>query len=86
MAGQERFFAYTKAVVCDIPASLPGAALRMDSTGDPVDLNNARRQHQEYVKVNNSRYHTNGEQTGLAMFTLRHRIVVCCPPGRGVLC
>jgi len=50
-AEQEDFFSYTKAVVREIPASLPGAALRLDSNGEPVDLNNAHLQHREYIKV-----------------------------------
>ena len=44
-------FKYTKAVVCGVPASLPGAALRLDEPGEPVNLEKARKQHEEYVKV-----------------------------------
>ena len=44
-------FNYTKAVVCGVAASLPVAALRMDEPGEPVNLEKARKQHDEYVKV-----------------------------------
>lgn len=44
-------FSYSRAVVCGVPASLPGAALRQGEPGEPVDLERARKQHEEYVKV-----------------------------------
>ena len=44
-------FNYTKAVVCGVAASLPGAALRLDEPGEPVNLEKARKQHDKYVKV-----------------------------------
>lgn len=44
-------FKYSKAVVCGVPASLPGAALRQDEAADPVDLMKAREQHEKYVEV-----------------------------------
>ena len=47
-------FNYTRAVVCGVPASLPGAALRLGEPGEPVNLEKARKQHDEYVKVSYS--------------------------------
>ena len=44
-------FKYTRAVVCGVAASLPGAALRQGEPGEPVNLEKARKQHDEYVKV-----------------------------------
>ena len=44
-------FKYSRAIVCGIPDSLPAAALRMDSGGEPVDLEKARQQHEEYLQV-----------------------------------
>ena len=44
-------FTYSRAIVCGIPDSLPAAALRMDSGGEPVDLEKARQQHEEYLQV-----------------------------------
>ena len=47
-------FNSTRAVVCGVPASLPGAALRLGEPGEPIDLERARKQHDEYVKVSHS--------------------------------
>lgn len=44
-------FTYTRAIVSGIPASLPAAALRMDGSGSPVDLERARQQHEDYLQV-----------------------------------
>lgn len=44
-------FKYNRAVVCGVPASLPGAALRLGEPGEPVNLEKTRKQHDEYVKV-----------------------------------
>ena len=44
-------FTYSKAVVCGVPTSLPTAALRLGEPGEPVNLEKARKQHEEYVKV-----------------------------------
>ena len=44
-------FQYTRAVVCGVAASLPGAALRLEEPGEPINLERARKQHEEYVKV-----------------------------------
>ncbi|MCG8623188.1 MAG: hypothetical protein MJE68_14480 [Proteobacteria bacterium] len=44
-------FKYTRAVVCGVAASLPGAALRQGEPGEPVNLEKAREQHDAYVKV-----------------------------------
>ena len=44
-------FTYSKAVVCGVPASLPAAALRMCDSGEPVNLQKAREQHEKYVQV-----------------------------------
>ena len=44
-------FTYSRAVVCGVPSTLPAAALRMDPSGEPVNLSRARQQHQEYVEV-----------------------------------
>ena len=49
----EDLFSYTRAIVCGISSTLPAAALRQDGGGEPVDLEKARRQHQEYVEVSN---------------------------------
>ena len=48
MEGQ---FRYSRAVVCGIPASLPAAALRQNDTGEPVNLQRAREQHEKYVET-----------------------------------
>ena len=48
MAGS---FTYSKAVVCGVPASLPEAAVRMCDSGEPVNLQKAREQHEKYVQV-----------------------------------
>ena len=45
------FGAFTHAVVRGVPASLAGEALRMDPVGDPVDTEEARREHEVYVRV-----------------------------------
>ena len=42
---------YSRAVVCGVPASLPGAALRLDEPGEPINLEKAQKQHDEYVAV-----------------------------------
>jgi len=42
---------YSKAVVCGVPESLPAAALRTCDSGEPVNLQKAREQHDQYVKV-----------------------------------
>ncbi len=47
----EEQFQYSKAVVCGIPASLPAAALRQNEAGEPVDLQKAKEQHEQYVEV-----------------------------------
>ncbi len=44
-------FKYTKAIVCGIPDSLVAEALRMDEGGEPVDLERARQQHEDYIQV-----------------------------------
>ena len=44
-------FTYSKAVVCGVPASLPAAAVRMCDSGEPVNLQKAREQHEKYVQV-----------------------------------
>lgn len=44
-------FVYTRAVVCGVPASLPQAALRTEDAGEPISLDKARHQHEEYVRV-----------------------------------
>ena len=47
----EDVFVYSRAVVCEgVSSTLPAAALRM---GEPemVDLEKARSQHEEYIKV-----------------------------------
>ena len=44
-------FTYSKAVVCGVPASLPEAAVRMCDSGEPVNLQKAREQHEKYVQV-----------------------------------
>lgn len=46
-------FRYTRAVVSGVASTLPAAAVRMAHPADhqPVDLEKARLQHQEYVKV-----------------------------------
>ena len=49
-------FSYSKAVVCGVPESLPAAALRTCDSGEPVDLQRAREQHDQYVKVVPSEY------------------------------
>ena len=43
-------FTYSRAIVCGIPDSLLAAALRMDSGGEPVDLEKARQQHEEFCR------------------------------------
>ena len=54
-------FVYTRAVVCGVPASLPRAAVRMDDSGEPIDFDKAKKQHEEYVQVWNihDQYHWN---------------------------
>lgn len=47
----EKSFMYGRAVVCSIPDSLPAAALRLCEPKDPVDLQKARLQHQQYVEA-----------------------------------
>lgn len=47
----ENPFVYRRAVVCGIADSLPAAALRLSEPNDPVDLQKARMQHQQYVDV-----------------------------------
>lgn len=42
---------YSKAVVCGVPESLPAAALRTCDSVEPVNLQKAREQHDQYVKV-----------------------------------
>ena len=37
--------------MCGVPASLPAAALRQGDQVAPVDLQKARDQHEQYVKV-----------------------------------
>ncbi len=44
-------FKYTKAIVCGIPDSLAAEALRMEGGGEPVDLERARQQHEDYLQV-----------------------------------
>lgn len=46
-------FKYSRAVVCGVSASLPGAALRLDEPAEPINLEKARKQHEDYVKVRN---------------------------------
>ena len=38
--------------MCGVPESLPATALRMAETDEPVDLEKARQQHEEYLQVN----------------------------------
>ena len=42
-------FVYRKAVVCGIADSLPAAALRQCESQEPIDLQKARLQKQQYV-------------------------------------
>lgn len=49
MEGISSKFVYSRAVVSHIPSSLPEAALRLDESGESVDLEKARRQHVAYV-------------------------------------
>ncbi len=44
-------FQYSTAIVCGIPDSLAAAALRMDASGEPVNTERARQQHEEYLQV-----------------------------------
>ena len=48
----EDAFTYSRAVVCGgVSTSLPEAALRLEEPEQVVDLERARRQHEEYVQV-----------------------------------
>ena len=44
-------FQYTKAIVCAVPSSLPAEAQRQNDSAEPVDFENAVRQHREYVRA-----------------------------------
>ncbi len=49
---EEDPFVYSRAVVCSgISPSLPAAALRMEESGEAVDMDKANQQHQKYVQV-----------------------------------
>ena len=44
-------FQYTRAIVCGVPDSLAPAALRMDASGEPVNIEKAREQFENYIQV-----------------------------------
>ncbi len=51
METKEDLFLYSRAIVSEIPSTLPKAALRMDQNSEPVNLEKANQQHQEYIEV-----------------------------------
>ena len=52
MEREEDPFVYSRAVVCaGVSSSLPAAALREEEPDQAVDLDKARREHDEYVEV-----------------------------------